>query len=197
MNASKQIDEEFATGFPLSAPANPLTALIYNEGFEIGAVFRAIADNATKAGLRLGGAIEKPVAPAPPGRRCDMVLQDLASGQKLKISEERGALARGCRLDLDSLAHTCALVLSSLPHCDLVLLNKFGKTETEGGGFRCIISDALGLEVPVIIGVPRRNLQAWRDFVGDFASEVEAGAALSRCFYPGSWAAQKVTLTPP
>ncbi len=181
MNAQTKIDDVFATGFPFDAIAIPLTALIYDEGFKVGEIFQALAMNATKAGLRLGGVIEKPVAPAAPGRRCDMVLQDLASGQTVKISEERGAFARGCRLDLDGLARTCALVLSNLQHCDLVLLNKFGKTEAEGGGFRCIISDALGLETPVIIGVPRRNLEAWRDFAGDFAVEVEASAfAVSR-----------------
>ena len=107
-----------------------------------------------------------------------MVLPDLASGQTVKISEDRGTLARGCRLDLDALARTCALVLSSLPHCDLVLLNKFGKMEAEGGGFRCIMSDALGLETPVIIGVPGRNLAAWRAFAGDFAIEREISGSL-------------------
>ena len=71
------------------------------------------------------------------------------------------------------MAQTCALVLASLPQCDLILLNKFGKTETEGGGFRCVISDALSLGIPVVIGVPRRNLAAWREYAGDFALEIE------------------------
>ena len=187
MNAMEKIDQVSTTFYPPDAFGYPLTALIYDEGFDIGAIFQAIATRATKAGLRLGGVIEKPVAPAAPGRRCDMVLQDLASGQTVKISEERGALARGCRLDLDGLARTSALVLSSLPHCDLVLLNKFGKTESEGGGFRCIISDALALETPVIIGVPRRNLEAWRTFAGDFGVE-----AISRLDDKGEIVFQKL-----
>jgi hypothetical protein len=56
---------------------------------------------------------------------------------------------------------------SSSPACRAaisILLNKFGKTESEGGGFRCVISDALTLGIPVVIGVPRRNLAAWRDY---------------------------------
>jgi nucleoside-triphosphatase THEP1 len=178
MNAMEKIAGAFEKGFPIDVLANPLTALIYDEGFDTTEIFNLIAAGATAAGLRLGGVIEKPVGPAAPGRRCDMVLTDLASGQTVKISEDRGALARGCRLDLDALARTCALVLSSLPHCDLVLLNKFGKTEAESGGFRCIISDALGLETPVIIGVPRRNLEAWRAFAGDFAVEREISGGL-------------------
>ena len=174
MNAMEKIDDGLAAGLRLDGLANPLTALVYDDGFAIGAVFQAIAANARQKGLRLGGVIETPVAPSALGRRCDMVLLDLASGQKIKISEERGALARGCRLDLDGLARTCALVMSGLPQSDLILLNKFGKTEAEGGGFRCVISDALALEIPVIIGVPRRNLAAWRDYADDFAIEIEA-----------------------
>jgi hypothetical protein len=44
--------------------------------------------------------------------------------------------------------------------------------------FRCIISEALGLATPVIIGVPRRNLASWRAFAGDFAIEREISAGL-------------------
>jgi len=171
MNARENIGGISAAVLPFDVLANPLTALIYDEGCVTAEIFLAIAMGGKAAGLRLGGVIERPAAPAAPGRRCDMVLEDLFSGQKVKISEERGALARGCRLDLDGLARTCALVLSSLAQCDVVLLNKFGRTEAEGGGFRCIISDALALEIPVVIGVPRRNLAAWRDYAGDLANE--------------------------
>lgn len=156
--------------------ASPLTALVYDEGFAMDRVFGALASRAREAGLRLGGVIEKDSSPAAPGRRCDMALEELAGGETIRISEDRGALARGCRLDLDGLARACALVLSSLKQCDLILLNKFGKTEAEGGGFRCIISDALALEVPVVIGVPRRNLAAWRDYAGEFSLERNLGA---------------------
>jgi hypothetical protein len=156
--------------------ASPLTALVYDEGFAIGEVFRALATVGRDAGFRLGGVIEQEPGPSAPGKRCDMALEDLASGDIIRISEDRGALARGCRLDHDGLARACALVLSNMKHCDLVLLNKFGKTEAEGGGFRCIISDALALEIPVVIGVPRRNLASWREFAGGFANDRDVGA---------------------
>jgi nucleoside-triphosphatase THEP1 len=162
----------------LDPMASPLTALVYDEGFAIGELFRALAANARCKGLRLGGVIEKAAPPSAPGKRCDMLLEDLASGETIRISENRGALARGCRLDFDGLTRACALVLSSLRRCDFVLLNKFGKTEAEGGGFRCIISDALALEIPLVIGVPRRNLAAWRDYAGELATEHELGANL-------------------
>jgi nucleoside-triphosphatase THEP1 len=151
--------------------ASPLTALVYDEAFPIGAMFRVIVDRARGRGLRIGGVVEKPAEHR--GHRCDMALEDLASGEAIQISEERGAMARGCRLDLDALTRACALTLASLPHCDLVLINKFGKAEAEGGGFRCVISDALTLGVPAVIGVPRRNLASWRAFAGALAVECD------------------------
>ncbi len=177
----EKIDADSLDGARFEMFANSLTALVYDEGFAIGEVFHAVAADARRQGLRLGGVIETPAASAA-GHRCDMVLLDLASSRRIKISEERGALARGCRLDLDSLARTCALIMSSLPQCDLILLNKFGKTEAEGGGFRCVISDALALDIPVVIGVPRRNLAAWREYAGDLAVERDMDAA-SRFFH--------------
>ncbi len=157
--------------------AHSLTALVYDESFAIGPILRAIADSARDAGLRPGGVIEKAGPPPAPGRKCDMLLEDLAGGEIVKISENRGAYARGCRLDLDGLARACALVLSQLENCDLILLNKFGKTEAEGGGFRCIVSDALALEIPLVIGVPRRNLAAWREFAGELSFERDFAGA--------------------
>lgn len=51
-------------------------------------------------------------------------------------------------------------------------LNKFGKVECGGGGLRDLIANAIDRAIPVIIGVPRCSLEAWRGFVGDFAVEL-------------------------
>jgi len=40
--------------------------------------------------------------------------------------------------------------------------------------FWAIFNAAKKLGVPVIIGVPERNLEAWRDFAGGFAVELRA-----------------------
>ncbi|MCW2282265.1 hypothetical protein M2323_000228 [Rhodoblastus acidophilus] len=149
--------------------AQPLTALICDEQAQAEAALRGIAAQAKGRGLVVGGAL--PEAGASRSGRCDMVLCDLFSGEASKISEDRGALARGCRLDRDGLARACALIHANLHACDLVLLNKFGRAEVEGGGFRTVIADALALGVPTMVGVPRRNLQDWRAFAGDLALE--------------------------
>ncbi len=52
------------------------------------------------------------------------------------------------------------------------MLNKFGKTEAEGGGTRALIAAAVARGVPVLIAVPDRNLESWRAFAGELAVEL-------------------------
>ena len=156
-------------GFPFDLLEHPLTARVHDESAPMRALFERIA---REAAVRIGGVIEQAAA-KDVDQRGEIFLRDLFSGEIVRISEYRGRAAGGCRLDYDGLAHCCALVLTSLPRCDAILLNKFGKIEAEGGGFRCALSDALALGVPAVIGVPRRNLAAWREYAGDLARELD------------------------
>lgn len=54
---------------------------------------------------------------------------------------------------------------------DLLIVNKFGKTECEGGGCRPLIAEAVERGVPVLVAVPWDNLDGWRRFAGDLAIE--------------------------
>ena len=58
----------------------------------------------------------------------------------------------------------------------LLVLNKFGKVECSGGGLRDLVASAIDRGIPVIIGVPRRNLEVWRNFAGEFATELSDDA---------------------
>lgn len=76
------------------------------------------------------------------------------------------------------MAEATARVEGSLEQApQLLVLNKFGKVECEGGGLRDLIASAIDRGVPVIVGVPQRNLEAWRDFAGEFAIELAADEA--------------------
>jgi hypothetical protein len=55
MNAIESADRFFAPDLSTAAMTHPLTALVYDEGFAIGNIFRTIAANVRNAGLRLGG----------------------------------------------------------------------------------------------------------------------------------------------
>lgn len=150
-----------------------ITALLYTDGRQPGPVMRAIVDHAVDEGHAVAGFIERE-EPRPGYRRCDMVLEDVASGARINISQQRGAQARGCMLDTAELSRAESLAGVALTHRpDLLVVNKFGKAEAEGAGFRPLIAAALGLDIPVLIAVPRRNLDAWRAFAGDLSAEID------------------------
>lgn len=148
-------------------------AIAYPEGIYPDRMIAAIAQQARAAGARLAGVVQHNTCP--PGRsRCDMLLEDLRTGAIIRISEDRGEEARGCRINTQGLAEACASVETALAGDlpDLLVINKFGKMEAEGAGLRDLIARAISQEVAVLIGVPKRNLAAWRAFAGPYAEEL-------------------------
>jgi nucleoside-triphosphatase THEP1 len=148
----------------MSDEALPILAAVYRDG----ATFEKLLQRAVAAlradGLRLGGLIQHSV-PNAHRRKCDMLLEDLSTGERYPISEDRGALASGCVLDTDRLLTASIAAENGLSETtDLLILSKFGKAETEGGGTRSLLAQALDLAVPILIGVPEVNRAAFETF---------------------------------
>jgi hypothetical protein len=51
---------------------------------------------------------------------------------------------------------------------DLLILNRFGKGETEGQGFRTVIELAYAKQIPVLTVVRETYVEGWNEFAGDF-----------------------------
>jgi nucleoside-triphosphatase THEP1 len=159
------------------APVRSVAAVVYPNEVYPNAVFQHLVARCRARGVSLAGVLQHPACDDP-GRHCDVILEDLTSGHRTVLYEERGALARGCRLDQSALAEATARVEGNLETApDLLVLNKFGKVECEGGGLRDLIASAMDRDMAVIIGVPARNLEAWRAFTGEFAVELPPDAA--------------------
>lgn len=156
---------------PAINPSAPIVAIVYGDGARVGPVLDGIIDHLASAGRRLAGLIQRERIRA--GRsRCDMLMQDLTTGETVAISQDRGESARGCRLDVDALLNAATRVRDALAgEPDLLIVNKFGKTECEGGGCRSLIVDAVEIGVPVLVAVPYGNLDSWRNFAGELAVE--------------------------
>ncbi len=147
----------------------PICGFIYDEGETAQTLMVRIVDDLRGRNRRIAGAVQ--YDRRRPGRRhCDMFLENLATGKVVQISEDRGEGASGCRLDRNAFATIEAELLQTLgARPELLIVNKYGKTEVEGAGLRAVIAQAMALEVPVLVGVPRRNLESWNEFVGEFA----------------------------
>lgn len=154
-----------------------VAAIVYaNEAYP-DAFFRALVGRWRALGLSVAGVLQHQVF-EDADRRCDVLLEDLTSGHRTALFEDRGAGASGCRLDQAALAEATARVEGSLEQTpDILVLNKFGKAECEGGGLRDLIASSIDRRIPVIIGVPGHRLEAWRKFAGDFAIELSDDAS--------------------
>ena len=141
-----------------------------------------------RRGLRLAGVLQHPVCSERAGH-CDVALEELTTGLRTDLFEDRGPGASGCRLDVAALAEVNAQsgALAGYTILQLLILNKFGKVEVEGRGLLDLVAIAVDRGIPVVIGVPIRNLEAWRNFAGgmsvEFSSDhAEVASWLNRTF---------------
>lgn len=134
------------------------------------------ADGLQARGLNLAGVVQTN-SDRPGSHHCDMDVRVLPAGPVIRINQVLGEESRGCRLNPVALEEAVALVEAGLERSpDLLIINKFGKHEAEGRGFRPLIAEALSRDIPVLLGVNALNQQAFEDFSGGYAEEIEANA---------------------
>ena len=165
------IPDEIRTEHANPGPSQ-IGAVVYDDGLFGDALIGQCAADLVASGYRLGGVVQSN-AHRRGQRRCDMYVKDLLGGDEVKISLDRGNEARGCRLDPDAFARIDAWIERAvLERVDLLIINKFGREEAHGRGLRPVIAEALIAEIPLVIGVSRRNLCDFLTFVGDSATRL-------------------------
>lgn len=145
-----------------------------------GATDRFLTETAAAAigrGHAVAGVVQSNT-PRPSTHRCDMDVQVLPDGPVIRISQELGPEARGCMLDPAALERAVAEVQSTLAQgASLLIVNKFGKHEAAGRGFRPLIAEALSQGIPVLVGLNPLNRAEFETFADGLAQELTADAA--------------------
>lgn len=172
---------------PVSDLASLLAAVHYSnqDGLAADEMLTRLAHALKQRGMRLAGAVQRNAGGG--ARRCaDMRLEDLGSNRLIAISQFRGHHARSCHLDTSALEEAVGLAAATIENgADLLVINKFGKRECSGGGFRSVIDDALAAGIPVIAGVNEASSDGWADYTGGLARSVSLDfeSVLSWCLY--------------
>jgi len=160
-----------------------LAAIVYEAGFPIDEFLTRVANQLRAEHIRLGGALQENL-PGDAGRCSAMTLVDLSSRGRFRISQDLGSQAEGCRLDAQGIAEFVAL-LDRAPDQDaeLMVLNRFGRAEAEGGGLRTAFARAMEAGIPVLTAVRAPYTEAWSQFHGRLATDLPADidAALAWC----------------
>jgi nucleoside-triphosphatase THEP1 len=145
-------------------------------------VLQGLAADLAARGLRCCGTVQINSGRLDAGP-CDMDVRVLPDGPTLRISQTLGPRARGCRLDAGALETAVALVATGLSAgADLLIINKFGKHEAGGRGFRDLIAEAVARDIPVLVGLNPLNRAAFDTFAGGLAIEVPPEPAALRAW---------------
>ena len=135
-------------------------------------LLQGLADRLAALGIRTCGTVQINSERADAGP-CDMDIRVLPAGPVLRISQALGAHARGCRLDPAMLEQAVGLSEAELARgADILIVNKFGKHEAEGRGFRMLIAEALEAGIPVLVGLNRLSRDAFDAFTQGLAIDL-------------------------
>ena len=163
-------------------PGSPaILAIVYADGGAAGSFIANLGYRLRDAGVAVAGIVPYRSS-TPRTGKCGVEVEELASRLVLQLSEDENPQPFGCRIDPEAISEAAALISSSLRKApNVVIFNKFGKLEAEGGGLRETIAEAIQLGIPVIAGVPRRHVGTFRQLTEGLAEEspVELAADLS------------------
>ena len=136
-----------------------VAALVFGKTDEPDRLLREFVQDLMIRGHRVVGLIQT--------RLCDgaPAVSVLPTGEMIPLAPLLGTLSESSRLGACDLrpaaARIDALIESGV---DLLIINRFGKLETEGTGLVGEIERALRLDLPVVVAVPEDRFLEWLSF---------------------------------
>lgn len=141
-----------------------IAAIRFGDEDRIDELLETVVRAVQSRGYPVAGYLQRET-PDGPGCCPATFLEDVSSGEQLRITQALGAGSRGCRLDPQALADVSGRLLAAVdPATGLLVVNRFGKGESDGQGFRSVIESACGLGVPVLTAVRATYEPFWNEF---------------------------------
>jgi nucleoside-triphosphatase THEP1 len=140
-----------------------LAAVVYSAGEDPDGLIAGFADHLHRAGHRPVGVVQR-------GRSCHSEKPQfgvvmLPDGEVVGLASNGGGPTVGCRLDPERLAGLAVRLAAVIEDgADLVIINRFGRSEAEGKGLIDLVPLALDADIPVLITVPEQRFAAWIQF---------------------------------
>ena len=148
------------------AEPNRLAAILFDRNEVPDPPLIAFLEAAKRRGVRVAGLVQERTG----NGLCawqNVQVRDLASGAAMPIMRDLGPGAEGCRVDPEAIAFAGLLLERALAtRPDLLVVNRFGRVECEGGGMLAEIGRAFAEGVATIVCVPKRYRDAWSAFSG-------------------------------
>ena len=141
-----------------------LAAVVFAKNDPGDAAVAAFLERAARSGARIAGLVQEH-ADAAGCSLHDAQVRDLVTGEILPIMQDLGAEATGCRVDPAAIAVAARMLDRARETApDLLVANRFGRLESEGGGMLAEIGQAFADGLAVLICVPSRYIAGWNAF---------------------------------
>lgn len=148
-------------------PRGDIVGILFGERLDIDAVLVSVMDLLRSRGIRVAGLLQRFGSSTPAGKR-SVYVEDIASGERVRLDLPRGSDASGCLLDPNSLAKAaCLLRVAIRSRPDVLIVNRFGQQEAEGHGLRPELAEAVCVDLPTLVPVNQSLLSEWEGFVGE------------------------------
>lgn len=149
-----------------------LAGVSYERGFAINSLLLDVVAELKRRRYRIGGLLQQAESDEDCAR---LMLVDIRTGKQALITQDRGKESSGCKLDPRGLADISHCINDAVAAgVDLVVINKFGRAESEGTGLLACFADVVVAGVPLLTAVREPYIDAWRSFHGGYSIELPA-----------------------
>ena len=165
-----------------------LAAVHYERNLDIDEILCTVVKSLQANNVNVGGVLQE-VEFRSGGYCAHLNIVDIRTGKTERITQNRGRESRGCKLDPRGLAAISHCITDAInAEVELVIINRFGRAESEGHGLLSCIADAISAGAPVLTAVREPYIDAWNLYHGGLASElspnIDAILQWFDAFYP-------------
>lgn len=155
-------------------PAARLAAIVFDRDEDPDPPLSAFIEAARARGARIAGLVQEHARRDAACALNAIRVRDLVTGETMQVMQDLGRDAIGCRVDGAAIAAVALwLEAARTDGPDLMVVNRFGRLESEGGGLLGEIGQAFSDGLPLIICVPKRNLESWDAFASGLDVKLE------------------------
>ncbi len=145
----------------------PTAAVSAHSGVDADQAIDAVVHSLQQRGVRVVGLRQRVSDNGT--SRCGVELESISTGRLHRMTQSLGSGSISCNVDAEAMEQLALLLRDELnDDVDLVVINRFGKRESEGAGFCSVIERAIELGIPALTVVKEDWLDTWLDYGGEF-----------------------------
>ena len=140
----------------------------------IDSVLSAVCDQLSDEGCQIKGFVQSETC-SQNGVSADTFLHAATGNFSRKVSLDLGCGSTACSVDAGVIAEMAGQLLEEIDRdTDLLIINRFGRCESLGGGLRPVIDAAVVRNIPVLTAVRQRYWRDWDDYSSGMADALPA-----------------------